>query len=132
MAQVYQLVPLPQGIFAGMDLVTRAVVGLLYDRIRLSNYNLIGDPSGSQWYDPVEKQVFCIFTHEELAETIGVSERTIRRSLATLNADNLVWWRKQRTRAQTDISCTMVFMDALKASSIRSNCPDYPVKLTAL
>ena len=54
MAQLYQLVPLPQGIFAGMDLVTRAVVGLLYDRIRLSNYNLIGDPAGSQWYDPVE------------------------------------------------------------------------------
>lgn len=132
MAQIYQLVPLPQGVFAGMDLVTRAVVGLLYDRIRLSNYNLIGDPSGSQWYDTVEDKVYCIFTHEELAQTIGVSERTIRRSLATLNADNLVWWRKATYKGANRYFLHDGIMEALSSSPIRSNCPTNPVKLTAL
>ena len=132
MAQIYQLVPLPQGIFAGMDLVTRAVVGLLYDRIRLSNYNLIGDPAGSQWYDTVEDKVYCIFTHEELAQTIGVSERTIRRSLATLNADNLVWWRKATYMGANRYFLHDGIMEALSSSPIRSNCPTNPVKLTAL
>lgn len=115
-----------------MDLVTRAVVGLLYDRIRLSNYNLIGDPAGSQWYDPVEKQVFCIFTHEELAETIGVSERTIRRSLAVLNADNLVWWRKATYKGANRYFLHYGITDALKSSPIRPNCPDNPAKMAGL
>ena len=128
MAQIYQLVPLPQGIFA----VTRAVVGLLYDRIRLSHYNLIGDPAGSQWYDTVEDKVYCIFTHEELAQTIGVSERTIRRSLATLNADNLVWWRKATYKGANRYFLHDGIMEALSSSPIRSNCPTNPVKLTAL
>lgn len=132
MAQIYQLVPLPQGVFAGMDLVTRAVIGLLYDRIRLSNYNLIGDPAGSQWYDTVEDKVYCIFTHEELAQTIGVSERTIRRSLATLNADNLVWWRKATYKGANRYFLHDGIMEALSSSPIRSNCPTNPVKLTAL
>ena len=132
MAQIYQLVPLPQGIFAGMDLVTRAVVGLLYDRIRLSNYNLIGDPAGSQWYDTVENQVYCIFTHEELAQTIGVSERTIRRSLATLNADNLVWWRKATYKGANRYFLHDGIIQELQTFPIRSNCPTNPVKLTAL
>ena len=105
MAQLYQLVPLPQGIFAGMDLVTRAVVGLLYDRIRLSNYNLIGDPAGSQWYDPVEKQV---------------------------NADNLVWWRKATYKGANRYFLHYGIMDALKSSPIRSNCPDNPAKMAGL
>lgn len=132
MAQIYQLVPLPQGIFAGMDLVTRAVVGLLYDRIRLSNYNLIGDASGQAWYDTVEERVYCIFSHAELAETIGVSERTVRRSLTLLNAANLVWWRKATYKGANRYFLHDGIMEALRSSSIRSNCPTNPVKLTAL
>lgn len=99
MAQKYMLIPLAEGLFCGYDLVTRAVIGALYDRIRLSNYNLIGDAAGSKWFDPVEKKVYCVFTHAELAAQIGVSERTVRRSLATLEADGLVWWRKAAYKA---------------------------------
>lgn len=132
MAQIYQLVPLPQGIFTGMDLVTRAVVGLLYDRIRLSNYNLIGDASGQAWYDTVEERVYCIFSHAELAETIGVSERTVRRSLTLLNAANLVWWRKAAYKGANRYFLHDGIMEALRSSSIRSNCPTNPAKLTAL
>lgn len=92
MAQLYQLVPLPQGIFAGMDIVTRAVVGCLYDRMKLSWYNAEG--GNDRFYDHITEEYFCVFSHAELAEQIGVSERTIRRSLDLLKRDNLVWWRK--------------------------------------
>lgn len=99
MAQKYMLVPLAEGLFSGYDLVTRAVIGALYDRVRLSNYHLIGDVTGSKWFDPVEQKVYCVFTHAELAAQIGVSERTVRRSLATLEEDGLVWWRKAAYKA---------------------------------
>lgn len=99
MAQKYMLVPLPNGLFRGYDLTTRAVIGALYDRIRLSNYNLIGDPAGSKFFDQQEQRVFCVFSHDELGRQLGVSEKTIRRSLKLLEADGLVWWRKAAYKA---------------------------------
>ena len=99
MAQKYMLVPLAEGIFKDYDLITRAVIGALYDRIRLSNYNLIGDPTGTKWYDPQEQRVYCVFSHAELAEQIGVGERTVRRSLKLLHDDGLIWWRKAAYKA---------------------------------
>lgn len=99
MAQKYMLIPLPQGIFRNYDLTTRAVIGALYDRIRLSNYNLIGDPEGRKFYDEQEERVFCVFTHDELGRQLGVSEKTVRRSLKLLHDDGLVWWRKAAYKA---------------------------------
>ena len=96
MAQLYQLVPLPQGIFAGMDIVSRAVVGCLYDRLKLSMYSAAG--GDERYYDAAANEYFCIFTQSELADQIGVSERTVRRSLDLLKADNLVHWRKATYR----------------------------------
>lgn len=94
MAQKYMLIPLPQGLFRDYDLITRAVIGALYDRTRLSNYNLIGDPAGRAWYDDQEQRVYCVYSHAELAAQIGVGERTVRRTLARLHDDGLIWWRK--------------------------------------
>lgn len=94
MAQKYMLVPLPRGIFARYDLTTRAVIGALYDRTRLSGYNQIGDPSGRAWYDHERDCVYCVYAQDELAAQLGVSDRTIRRSLDTLRRDGLVDWRK--------------------------------------
>ena len=99
MAQKYMLVPLPQGLFKDYDLTTRAVIGALYDRLRLSGYNQMGDPSGLKWYDTQEQRVYCVYSHAELAEQLGVGERTIRRSLTRLEADGLVWWRKAAYKA---------------------------------
>lgn len=99
MAQKYLLIPLPTGLFKGYDLTTRAVIGALYDRIRLSNYNLIGDPAGRAWYDEKEQRVFCVYSHAELAAQLGVGERTIRRSLQLLKDDGLVWWYKAAYKA---------------------------------
>lgn len=94
MAQKYMLIPLPQGIFADYDLCTRAVIGALHNRLKLSGYNLIGDDSGRRFYDEKMKDVYCVYTHAELAYQLGVSEKTIRRSLQRLYDDNLVWWYK--------------------------------------
>ena len=96
MAQLYQLVPLPQGIFSGLDIVSRAVIGSLYDRIKLSMYNATG--GDDRFYDILTGEYFCVFTQQELAELIGVSERTVRRSLDILKADNLIHWRKATYR----------------------------------
>ena len=92
MAQKYMLVPLPIGVFAEYDLVTRAVLGALFDRLKISEYHLTG--GNEHYYDRIEEQVFCIYTHAELAQQLGVSEKTVRRSLQRLTEDNLVWWYK--------------------------------------
>ena len=99
MAQKYMLVPLATGLFKGYDLTTRAVIGALYDRLKLSSYHQIGDPAGMKWYDTQEQRVYCVFTHDELAAQIGVSEKTVRRSLKLLLDDSLVWWRKPAYKA---------------------------------
>lgn len=88
------LVPLPQGLYRDYDLTTRAVLGALYNRIRLSGYNHIGDPTGQAWYDPDEQSVYCIYAQQDLADMVGVSVRSIRRALDRLHADSFVWWRK--------------------------------------
>ena len=121
MAQLYQLIPLPRGIFSGFDLTTRALLGLLYDRIRLSGYNLSGDASGKAWYDSVEDRVYCVFSHAELAVLLGVSESTVRRSLAILHRNNFVWWRKATYKGANRYFLHDGIMEALRPSSIRSN-----------
>lgn len=96
MAQKYMLVPLANGIFAEYDLVTRAVIGALYDRMKISEYNLLG--GDERYYDRIEQRVFCVYTHDELAAQIGVSEKTVRRSLERLKKDALIWWYKATYR----------------------------------
>ena len=130
MAQVYLLVPLAQGPLAGLDLVARAVLGALYDRIKLSGYNTAG--GDNRYYDPIEDCCFCVYAQQELADLVGVSERTVRRALDVLASDNFVWWRKASYRGACRYYIHQGIMDYLRSSSIRSNCPDYPVKLTAL
>ncbi|MGN1250304.1 MAG: hypothetical protein ACI4XW_09505 [Candidatus Spyradocola sp.] len=130
MAQKYLLVPLAEGPLSGLDLVARAVLGALYDRIKLSSYNTAG--GDARFYDPYEGSCFCIYAQQELADLVGVSERTIRRALDVLASDNLVHWRKASYRGACRYYIHEGIMNYLRSSSIRSNCPDYPVKLTAL
>lgn len=94
MAQKYMLIPLPNGLFRGLDLCTRAILGALYDRLRLSNYNYIGSPDHPHWYDDQEQRIYCVYTHAELAAQLGVSERTVRRCLDVLREEQFIWWRK--------------------------------------
>ena len=95
MAQLYQLVPLPQGIFADLSLLERATFGLLYDRMKLSVNNHLNS-DGSAFYDEQEEMVYCIYTQQALSETLGVSVRTVRRALAVLVDKKFVISKKTR------------------------------------
>lgn len=95
MAQLYQLIPLPQGIFADLSLLERATFGLLYDRMKLSVNNHLNS-DGSAFYDDQEEMVYCIYTQQALSETLGVSVRTVRRALAVLVDKKLIISKKTR------------------------------------
>lgn len=96
MSQVYTLVPLPDGPFAGLDPTTRLIFGLLWDRYKLSGYTLMGSDGECPYYDYDLDRLYCVWSHSDLARTAGVSERTVRRSLDTLRARDLITWRKAR------------------------------------
>ena len=93
MAKYYTLLPLPQGRFEALSLIDRAVFGMIWERWRLSNYKVTG--GCLDWYDEAEEAIFCIFSHDELCRQIGVSEKTIRRSLNVLrDQHHMITWKK--------------------------------------
>ena len=97
MAKYYSLLPLPQGCFAedNLSLIDRAVFGLIYDRWKLSSYHVLGTAGSFDWYDEEFEDVFCVFAQDELARLVGVSDKTIRRSLITLKKLDYVYWAKR-------------------------------------
>ena len=92
MPQVYLLVPLPEGPLAPFDLTTRAVLGAIYDRYKLSSYNFTG--GDDRWYDYDIDEIYCIWSQAELAQIVGVSLRSVQRSLALLRSAGVIWTRK--------------------------------------
>lgn len=89
MAQKYLLVPLGQELLVGLDLVSRAVLGAIFDRLKLSNYRVVG--GDTSWYDDRHEAVYCVFAQSELADLIGVSERSIQRALKLLRDEGLIF-----------------------------------------
>jgi len=75
------------------------VFGAIYGRYRMSSYNVAGAPGDSPWYDFNRDEVFCVFSQPELAALVGVSERTVRRSLEVLRAAELIDWQRIGYRA---------------------------------
>ena len=53
-------------------------------------------------------------TQAELADQIGVGERTVRRSLKQLHDDGLVWWRKAAYKASNRYFLHEAITDALR------------------
>lgn len=96
MSQLYTIVPLPQGPFAALDPLARLCFGLIWDRYKISSYNVTGCAGDSPWYDSDEDEIYCAFAQGELAALMGVSERTVRRCLADLKAADVIWWRKAK------------------------------------
>lgn len=130
MAQLYQLVPLPLGIFSGLSLVERAALGLLYDRMKLSVHHHLSDPEGGAWLDEDENQVYCIYSQTEMAKILGVSERTVRRALEHLEAERLIWWKKAKFQGANKYFLNQSIREVLRCTqsgqnvqSIRSDCP---------
>lgn len=90
----YTIVPLADGPFAGLDALSRMAFGLIWDRYKLSSYNVSGAAGDCEWYDHRREEVFCIFSHVELARLIGCSERTVRRCLGDLKDADVIDWRR--------------------------------------
>lgn len=95
MAKYYSLVPYPEGIFEGMDAISRVTFGIIWERWKLSSYNVLGTAGDCRWYDRDEEEVYCLFNQLELARLVGCSEKTIRRTLIYLHDEkHLIYWRK--------------------------------------
>lgn len=90
MAKFYSLVPLPIGVFEGVAPIDRMVWGCIYERWRLSSYNVTG--GNDRWCD--DWGVYCVYSHADLARDVGVNERTIRRSIKALRDQVLLDARK--------------------------------------
>ena len=68
---------------------------MIYERWKLGSYKLMG--GCDDWYDYDAEDVFCIYAHDELARLVGVSEKTIRRSLLYLRDQaHMISWRKAK------------------------------------
>ena len=84
MASYYTLVPRPIREFAGLDIVSRCVFGLIYDRWLLSimpdNVERFSDSCG----------VYCLYSREAMSHEVGVSLPTLRRALKELEKRGLV------------------------------------------
>lgn len=99
MSRLFHLIPMPDGPFEGLDLTTRAVFGLLWDRYRLSCHRTIGGdgryvagmdetvPDGCD-------SVYTIYAQPDLAHDLGVSLRTVQRAVNALHEAHLIMLRR--------------------------------------
>ena len=90
----YTIVPLPAGPFERLDPLARMCFGFIWDRYKLSNYNVTGAADDSPWYDATVEAVYCVYSQHELAADIGCSLRTVRRCLDDLVNENVLWYRR--------------------------------------
>ena len=138
MAQLYQLIPLPQGYFEGLSLVDRAIFGLIYDRLKLSVNNHLSSIDGGAYLDD-DSEVFCLYSQEDMAAVCGVSVRTVRRSVAVLVEKGLIRTRKVRYQDSNRYYIPYAIREALRpqqrgqiVTPIRSNFPLNEAKLSSL
>lgn len=93
MAQLYSLVPLAQGPFRGMDPVTRMVFGVIWDRFKVSWQKSLN--GSERWVDAeFDGMIFCLYSQLEIAQVVGVTDRTVRNSLEKLRAAGIIDYRK--------------------------------------
>lgn len=121
MAKYYSLLPLAQGKFAedNLGLIDRAVFGMIYDRWRLSSYHVLGSCEESRWYDYEMQEIYCVFAHDELARLLGVSEKTVRRSLQLLKTKRYLWWTKKEYKGANHYYITRTLQEYM--SSLRKD-----------
>lgn len=144
MAQVYQLIPLPQGPFAKLSLLERALYGLLYDRCKMSVNNMLN--GNGRFYDEHLEEVYCVYNQNDLAKTLGVSVRTVRRATATWLTTSLSALQSHAFRIATVTTCPIISGNGCKQNNsaimsfqfghfvrpIRPFCPLYSAILSPL
>lgn len=78
MSSRFILVPRADGIFQRLDLMSRNVFGLIYDRWKLSNkprnIDAFTDAFG----------VYCVFDRQDMANELGVTLPTVRKAINLL------------------------------------------------
>lgn len=109
MAKKYTIIPTEAGPFVGLDLATRAIFGLIWDRWQLSKKT--NEETGTGYSQRVEMTlneiragkpwrtsaidgemkvnvyaIYCVFRQSELVAATGLCERTIRRCIRDLEA----------------------------------------------
>ena len=117
MAKYYSLVPLPEGIFKDVPLIDRVVFGLIWERYRLSGYKVTG---GDETWVDADGEIFCVYSHDELARLTGTSEKTIRRALIDLRDKHfMIDWCKAAFKG----SCRYYIEPAVKEhmAALRQN-----------
>ena len=103
----YIKVPMPQFEFKNLDLTARSVFGLIYDRWQLSCKTAetsdrfkqerkvrVCDafpnrfPNDKSWITLA--YTYCVYSQSEIAENLGISERTVRRCIDDLVREKVV------------------------------------------
>ena len=137
MASVYLLVPLAIGPLAQYDLTTRAVLGAIWDRYRLSSYNVTG--GDMRFYDFEIDEVYAVYDQSELARILGVSLRTVQRSIRLLKEDGVIWTHKAGLQSACRFYLHQSIRDYLRANQTRQsdvttppNCRNSPDNVTQL
>lgn len=103
----YIKVPMPQFEFKNLDLTARCVFGLIYDRWLLSRktsetserFTQVREVRVCDVYPrrfPNDKSwiklafAYCVYSQSEIAENLGISERTVRRCIDDLVREKVV------------------------------------------
>lgn len=99
MGSIYTLIPRPVGLFAGLDINTRYVFGLIFDRWQLSNRKA----NRERFTD--EYGVYCTFSREALSAEMGISLPTLRACVSALVRRDII-----RSRMAMAGSCWRYYM----------------------
>lgn len=103
----YIKVPMPQFEFKNLDLTARCVFGLIYDRWLLSRKTQETSDRFAQVREvrvcdvypkrfPHDRSIirlgftYCVYAQSEIAEHLGISERTVRRCIDDLVREKVV------------------------------------------
>lgn len=124
MRMKYTIVPLPEGPFEYCDPLSRMAFGLIWDRYKVSDYNVTGEGADSAWYDEVYDDVFCVYNVGELARKIGCSERTARRCLDDLLRQDVIYWRRAEYGGANRYYFPQRIKDYMRRETTLQNLPD--------
>lgn len=119
-------IPLPEGPFAGLDVTTLAVFGLIEARLRASMRRAEeGSTAFVQDTEDGPASVYCVYPQEEIAARLGVSIRTVRSSIRTLEEARLIVTTRAGRSAPNRYRVRLMAMDYLDGRQTAKRCWDW-------
>lgn len=127
MATKYTILPTAAGDFAQLDLMARAVFGLIWDRWQLScktqeetgKFSTTREMTVSELY-PSRKydrskitvaEVYCVISQAELVRETGLCERTVRKSIRALEVAGVLRTERAGIRGANRYFCNWRLVD---------------------